>query len=1067
MVEEAKWKLAALQSEGGPGIRRRQRVIVLQLREQKAYLRRLRETQNIGAQQRKLMLMQLHHLLGTTTSLPGLTTKGYLTTPRGQSPSPSSPRLTPRLMEMHTSSSSDAPDDMTLNLLMRSRDTDSSSLSESGGGREKRRSHSEDRQKIGSSRLHEKRRTAEIEALQQQLLYEDKEILRLKSKSSYDLHDKDSVKPKRKADFISKRSREKKEKNSGLVSPHIFLKQGSRTSAESSVPSESIVAATSDRQNLIHEGDSETISHSDMTSSISDQEGLTTTSHRTGNSQSKEVSGSKRVLSYPVSEKETSNSHSSKTKVTSSESETIQEQYSEKDSKSNDKSSSIKTISSGVTNVSENKLGLDKSERSSKASDKSNIVKSDVSEKSSKSQESSLRSKFSSSGSVKSGWKKSDSSIPEDVTDDSKVRTNTNSSRCNTEARSDFGARSSESKSVEGKSFSQKSSNRGLPLPLKVPLSPRSPHRQHRRYSSESDDSFTLSQTETASDMSDGEGRLLALKEELAVRRAEADRLKKEKRKLRRERLASQERALRQQISTYDTYIQHARMELEKESKELQQASMVRPLIKKPQVAETKKSRLSEAHAASPEKSDISDVSLASEGSKSDHSSISKSLEISLHEIDHVKPHEISKSQEVHLKHMGVVPNKEQVSATSRVEPKEHSSSSHKVTTDTTESQKESESEKTSLTSSISENLNEESFSEHTEDDVSSKKSLSHESSFETDHTQSQASSTETIIHSPQKLDPSQKDEVAISMNEVNAALLEVIKDSDKDEPADINKPVDNDTGIKAEGEKKLEIYIPTSDFKSSEAEEFVEGNTNTSAEQSMCEEELENFEEDQSEGFSQETERFKNILLPMTMKVDVETHEDVDTSNSSSISENKEPSLKSESSTELDTPTSHTPEVKETHSENEGSKHPPTLDRQRLVDDISNNILAVMMKDTNQLFTSIVKDKVDISKASEAKICAEAVKDSTPPEPSVEASEPERKVASLVPEEDSSVAKSSSSNKSQILQRVNELIGEGGSASPHLSSVSSSGSENMQLTPQMTFDLSSESSSPISPATG
>ncbi|XP_045126142.1 uncharacterized protein LOC123513208 isoform X2 [Portunus trituberculatus] len=1076
LVEETRWKLAALQSEGGPGMRRRQRVIVLQLREQKAYLKRLRETQNIGAQQRKLMLMQLHHLLGTTTHLPGFSTKNYLTTPRGQSPNPSSPRLTPRVMEMYSSSSSDAPDDVTLNLLVRGRDSDSTSPSESGGGREKRRSHSEDRQKIVSGRLHEKRRTAEIEALQQQLLHEDKEILRLKAKSPYDIHDKDSVKPKRKGDFITKRSREKKEKNSGSVSPHSFMKQGSRTSTDSSVPSESIVATTHNSQSSVHEEmSSEVISHSDVASSVSEQEGLTSTSHRTGNSQSKESNGSKRPLSYAVTERKISESHGSKTKVTSSESETIKEQYSDIDSKSTERSSSSKIITGGdTTDSKEKRLDHDKSERNSRCSEKASIAKSEISEKCPESQESSIKTKFGSTGSAKSGCvsNKSDSLIPEDITDNSKTKVTTSSSWCSTETRTDSGAKSSDSKSVEGKSFSQKSSTRGLPLPLKVPLSPRSPHRQHRRYSSESDDSFTLSQTETASDMSDGEGKLLALKEELAVRRAEAERLKKEKRRLRRERLASQERALRQQISTYDAYIQHARMELEKESKELQQASMVRPLIKKPQVAETKKSRLSESFTVSPEKSDHSDVSLISEGSKSDHSSVSKSLDTSLKELQHVKPLEIIKAQELHLKHMGVVSAKEQTVSSGiskEVETKELSSSSKKVITEAVESQKENESEKTSLTSSISESLYEESVSEHTEDEASSKQSFSQESSVETDPTQSQASSTETIVHSPQKLDSSPKDETAISMNEVNAALLEVLKDNYRNEPTSLRKGDDNEYEVKDEGDKKLEIYIPTSGLKSSEAEDFMEGNTNTSAEQSMCEEVLDDFEEAESEGFSQEKEGFEDKPPPVVTDTELESHKKDDVSYSSSFSEDKESSIKTESATEVETSTSHTPEAKEIPSENESKRLPPTPDRQRLVDDISNNILAVMMKETNQLFTTIVKDKIGTSKLSETDSFVE-VKDSTSPDVSGKTPEPQRdggpqcRHSSLsVLEEDSTVARPVSNNKPEILQQVNEFIGEGGSVSPHLPSATSLKSGNVQLNLQMTFNLSSESSSPVS----
>ncbi|KAG0724067.1 Centrosome-associated protein 350 [Chionoecetes opilio] len=1057
LIEEAKWKLAALQSEGGPGVRRRQRV-VLQLREQKAYLKRLRETQNIGAQHSKLMLLQLHHLLGTTTSMPGFSTKGYLTTPRGHSPNPSSPRLTPRLMEMHSSSSSDAPEDVHLNVPMRGRDKESSSPSESGGGREKRRSHSDDRQKLGSGRLHEKRRTAEAETLQQLLLYDDKEG-RLKTKSPYDAHDKDSVKPKRKGDFITKRSREKKEKSSGSVSPHSFHKQGSRTSTESSVPTESVVATTHDSQSSIpEEVGSETISRSDVTSSVSEQEGLTVTSHRTGSSQAKDVSsGSKKLASCVVSEKEASHSLTPKPKMITSDSETIQEApyiHSDKDSKNNEKSSSVKTASNGEISVSEERFGYDRSERNSRPSEKSSTANSEVSEKISISQESSIRTKYSSE-SIKSRRNKSEPLIPEDITENSNVRTTPNSSWFSTET---GGARSSDSKSVEGKSLSQNSSTRGLPLPLKVPLSPRSPHRQHRRYSSESDDSFTLSQTETASDMSDGEGRLLALKEELATRRAEADRLKKEKRRMRRERLASQERALRQQISTYDAYIQHARMELEKESKELKQASMVRPLIKKPQVAETKKSRLSESLATSPEKSDISDVSLVSEGTKSDYSGLSKSLDMNLKEIHHGKPHEVVKSKELTTKHIGAGSSKEPITSPclSEVETNEQSSSSKKETTETSESQRENESEKTSLASSVSENLNEESVSEHTDDDVSSKKSISQGSSVGTDPTPSQASSTQTIVHSPQKLDLSQKDVAVISMNEVSAALLEVLKDN-----VSISKAGESDPVIIAESEKKLEIFIPTSGLKSSEAEDLVEGSTNTSAEQSMGEEVCEDFfEEVESEGVSQETEASKSGLVPLTL-IEVEAHEKIDTSHSSSLSE-------TEPLTDIETPTIHSPEIKKT-PENASKKRSPTPDRQRLVDDISNNILAVMMKDTSLLFTNIMKNKVNVSKVSVEEDYDETVRDSTAPEPSGEASEPQEDAGSqsqhsrlLVRDDEFSIAEPSSGSKSQIVQRVDELIGESGSGSPRLSSIGSPSSRDVQLSPHMTVDLNPESSSPV-----
>lgn len=978
------------------------------------------------------MLLQLHHLLATTTNISGYSSKGYLTAPRGHSPNPASPRLTPRLMEMLSSSSSDALDDVSFSLLMRGRDSDSSSPSESGGGREKRRCHSEDRLKISSGRHHEKRWAAEIEALQQQILQEDKEILRLKSKSPYDIHDKDSVKPKRKGDFITKRSRDKKEKNSGSVSPLSVLTHGNRTLVDHLGPAENIAAATHDSQSsLPEEGGSETVSHSDAASSMSEQERLTSKTQRTGNLKSKD-GHSKRMPSYGVSERENQETHTSKPKMTSTE---LEYEDIEEDSKVSEKSSSAKTVSSEVTRRStEERYSHDDSEKISKSSEELSAAESEVYDKSSKSQESSIRTKLSSSGSGKSAWNKPESVIPEDITEDSKTRTTNNSSWHSTEVRDDSEERSNGSKSTEGKSSSQKSSARGLPLPLKVPLSPRSLHRQHRRYSSESDDSFTLSQTETASDISDGEGKLFALKEELAVRRAEAERLKKEKRRLRRERLASQERALRQQISTYDAYIQHARMELEKESKELQQVSMVRPLIKKPQVAETKKSKLSES-VASPEKSDVSDVSLISESSKSDQSCTPRLQETS------IKERGISKWQESHIKQ-----DQDVVSSSSGKdgETEEKLSSSKEVAlSETAKSQRENESEKTSRSSSVSESLNDGSISEHLQDN-SSKTSLSQESSVESDHTNSQASSTETIVHSPQKLESSQKDGVGVSVSEVNAALLEVLKDNKKDHHATVSKEGASDAGTaRGEGEK-LEIFIPTSDFKSSEAEDLVEGNTNTSAEQSICEEVFDgSLKETEVENDSQEA------LHPVTCMED-KVHEETVDSNSS-ISENKELPLKSDPALETNISANLTFETEEILPASVSKKHPSSLDRQRFVDDISNNMLAIMIKDTSQLFTSIVKDKVILSKTSEVMGHVEAFKESKVPEIKGEVPDPS------IPEE------KASSSKSQILQRVNELISEGVPGSLCHNSFSSPRSEGVQLT----FDLSPEASPSVSPTTG
>ena len=159
---------------------------------------------------------------------------------------------------------------------------------------------------------------------------------------------------------------------------------------------------------------------------------------------------------------------------------------------------------------------------------------------------------------------------------------------------------------------------RKFPLAIKTPLSPHvSPRRHRRRYSSESDDSFTMSQNETASDFSDGEGKLAALKEQLTSRFVEAEKLRREKRRIKRERIASQEQALQSQIDAYDSYIQKTKLELDEEMREIQNAVSVRPLIKKPQVAESKKIPKPDLTFNGSEKSYLLDSSTVSESQSS------------------------------------------------------------------------------------------------------------------------------------------------------------------------------------------------------------------------------------------------------------------------------------------------------------------------------------------------------------------------------------------------------------------------------------------------------------------
>ncbi|KAL3182428.1 hypothetical protein MRX96_007609 [Rhipicephalus microplus] len=118
--------------------------------------------------------------------------------------------------------------------------------------------------------------------------------------------------------------------------------------------------------------------------------------------------------------------------------------------------------------------------------------------------------------------------------------------------------------------------------------------RKVRRDSSGSEDSFNVSLSETASDQSDIECRIIALSQELKKRQLEAEQLKQEQRRRRTEVLREREESLKKHIKLYDKLIQQAREELQKELDMAQQekASFVKPQIKKPRAAEQRKHRL-------------------------------------------------------------------------------------------------------------------------------------------------------------------------------------------------------------------------------------------------------------------------------------------------------------------------------------------------------------------------------------------------------------------------------------------------------------------------------------------
>lgn len=1100
-----------MQSEGGPGLRKKQRAVLLQLREQRAHLRRLIETQNLAAQQRRLLLLQHYHLLATTNGAAAVGARGCVTTSRGQSPNPTSPRLTPRMMEINISSSSESQDDISLHLSLKGKDAGSSSPSD-GGGREKRRSHSEERKRISSMRLQEKRRATEVELLHQQLLQEEKEIFRLKSQ------DKDPGKVKRKGEIGSRRPRDKREKSPTSSSPLATLVQDSVSSTGSSVPEESVDASAHDSQSSVpEEGGTESVCHSDAASSVSEHDGL---SLRSKSSIPQELSGAKKLPSSEeiVSARLAGSARSSSARTIASEiqsshvSEDMENVSSAKYSKSKESKSTPQSSVDTKTSRSSDKTSSIRtlvSDGNSKSTDRPSSVKSEGNEKTSKSAEGQSTIKTSSIVSEIPTRSRTDTAVSEEVSRETKSQAASVSSRSGNESN-----HASENKSGEGRSSSQKlSSAKALPLPIRVPLSPRSPHRHHRRYSSESDDSFTLSQTETASDISDGEGKLLALKEQLASRRAEADRLRREKRRLRRERLASQEHALRQQISAYDSYIQQARMELEKESKELQQASMVRPLIKKPQVAETKKSRQSESILTSPDRSDISETSILSEGAKSEQSekSSSKSKEEIIKTSSSVSPRELE-SQKSQAK--SLLPESIHTPVQNEIIEKQPEKTPD-VLDPTAQAQQcaleDAETSRVSRTSSISEDYSfdeETTTTEHSNENASPSphKSLSHDSSQDTDHTPSQASSTETIVQSPKKQDSGPKDDEEDSiLSEISGLASQHEQDKSKDESRviDLNKidhskqeeedqidvecdqqecksekkeHVDSQLpNVLAETEKKLEIFIPTPDLGSQEGYDSSEQDKDTSLEGSIGEEIVEEqYEESGGEASGHIADsRDDAFALQYADKKQEEDHSGPQSldfiSPSKDASSEKVNEDLSKVSQKIDS-------VEDVHpvEEDDGQAH--SLRTQRLVDDISNNLLASMMKETSQLFTSILKERNTGSDISDVQVpredpsvsfVGEGILPKTKTEvQSSHLDDESKNNASPATHPEDPPTSSVSSSKSQILKRVSDLIAEG-NTSPRSPSVTSPRQNELVLTPQLTFDLSPDVLSPASSTPG
>lgn len=88
------------------------------------------------------------------------------------------------------------------------------------------------------------------------------------------------------------------------------------------------------------------------------------------------------------------------------------------------------------------------------------------------------------------------------------------------------------------------------------------PVKSHHSCYGWSDESLSMTQSETTSDQSDIEGRIKALKDELRKRKSVVEQLKREQRKRQKERLRAQEASLIRQLETYDEFIKKTEGEL-------------------------------------------------------------------------------------------------------------------------------------------------------------------------------------------------------------------------------------------------------------------------------------------------------------------------------------------------------------------------------------------------------------------------------------------------------------------------------------------------------------------------
>ncbi|XP_038000034.1 centrosome-associated protein 350 isoform X6 [Motacilla alba alba] len=116
-----------------------------------------------------------------------------------------------------------------------------------------------------------------------------------------------------------------------------------------------------------------------------------------------------------------------------------------------------------------------------------------------------------------------------------------------------------------------------------------SPVKSHQTSHNWSDESLSMTQSETTSDQSDIEGRIRALKDELRKRKSVVYQLKKEQKKRQKERLKAQEASLIKQLESYDEFIKKTEAEL---GQDLEASPTAKPQIKTPSSAAAEKPKI-------------------------------------------------------------------------------------------------------------------------------------------------------------------------------------------------------------------------------------------------------------------------------------------------------------------------------------------------------------------------------------------------------------------------------------------------------------------------------------------